>query len=305
LLRKGYLSRNNVLSVVLAYHRETMPELPELTVVREVLERRVSGRRLTSAALVQPGAAIVVRDLTGAGFETGLLGATAGAMRRRGKHLILEFATYGNPPLYLIINPKLTGRLQLAGPGEKRMAKTCFVLGLDDGAELRYVDQKLMGQAYLSPLPPERASIPDFAGLGPEPFDVTFEQFVAILKPFRGEIKGVLTRGEAVAGIGNAYADEILWTARIHPYRKRSALTAEEYRRLYDGMRATLAEATEKVRAEMGEKIHLKPRDFMNVHMRGGEACPRCGGPIAEISANQRITNFCRQCQPGGLFKGM
>ncbi len=282
-----------------------MPELPELTVVREVLERRVSGRRVTSAALVQPGAAIVVRDLTGAGFETGLLSATAGAMRRRGKHLILEFLASSNATLYLIINPKLTGRLQLAGPGEKRMAKTCFVLGLDDGAELRYVDQKLMGQAYLSPLPPERAPIPDFAGLGPEPFDVSYEQFVAILKPFRGEIKGVLTRGEAIAGIGNAYADEILWAARIHPYKKKSALTADEYRRLYDGMLTTLAEATEKVRAEMGEKIHLKPRDFMNVHMRKGEACPRCGGPIAEITANQRITNFCRQCQPGGLFKGM
>jgi formamidopyrimidine-DNA glycosylase len=282
-----------------------MPELPELTVVREVLERRVSGRRVAAAALVQPGAAIVVRDLSGAGFEAGLTGVTAGAMRRRGKHLILEFATSVNTVLYLIINPKLTGRLQLAAPGEKRMAKTCFVLGLDDGTELRYVDQKLMGQAYLSPLPPERAAIPDFAGLGPEPFDVTFEEFVAILKPFRGEIKGILTRGEAIAGIGNAYADEILWAARIHPYNKKSALSAEEYRRLYDGMRATLADATEKVRAEMGENIHLKPRDFMNVHMRKGEACPRCGRPIAEISANQRITNFCRQCQPGGLIKGM
>ena len=282
-----------------------MPEFPELTVVREVLERRVSGRRVTAAALVQPGAAIVVRDLSGAGFEAGLTGATAGAMRRRGKHLILEFRTSGDSALYLIINPKLTGRLQLAAPGEKRMVKTCFALGLDDGTELRYVDQKLMGQAYLSPLPPERAPIPDFAGLGPEPFDVTLEGFIGCLKPFRGEIKGVLTRGEAIAGIGNAYADEILWEARIHPYKKRTALTADEYRRLYEGMRSTLAAATDKVREEMGEKIHLKPRDFLNVHMRKGEPCPRCGAPISEISANQRITNFCRQCQPGGLFKGM
>ncbi len=282
-----------------------MPELPELTVVRDVLERRVSGQVFVSAELVQPGGAIVVRDLTGGGFERAVSGARVGPIRRRGKHLILGLTTSDNRGLYLIINPKLTGRLQLAAPAARRMAKTCFVLGLGDGGELRYVDQKLMGQVYLSAEPPERAPIPDFAALGPEPFDLTYEAFVLCLKPFRGEIKGVLTRGEAMAGIGNAYADEILWAARLHPYRKRTSLTPDETRRLYDGMLTTLAEATDKVRVEMGENIHLKPRDFMKVHMRKGEPCPRCGAPISEISANQRITNFCRPCQPGGLIKGM
>ena len=76
----------------------------------------------------------------------------------------------------------------------------------------------------------------------------------------RGETKGVLTRSEFLAGIGNAYADEILWAARLHPYRKRTALTAEELDRLYDGKGAYLLEATEKLRAEMGEAIHLKPQ---------------------------------------------
>jgi formamidopyrimidine-DNA glycosylase len=108
-----------------------------------------------------------------------------------------------------------------------------------------------------------------------------------------------------VAGIGNAYADEILWTAKIHPYRKRPSLSADEVRQLYDGMRGTLIDATHQVRAEMGENIHLKPRDFLNVHMKTGQPCPRCGASISLVGANQRITNFCRQCQPGGLIRGM
>ena len=102
-------------------------------------------------------------------------------------------------------------------------------------------------------------SVPDYAGMGPEPFDISLEEFRTRLKPFRGEIKGVLTRKEFVAGIGNAYADEILWAARLYPYRKRTQLNAEEVARLYEAMRTTLAEAVEKVRVEMGEQIELKP----------------------------------------------
>jgi hypothetical protein len=90
-----------------------------------------------------------------------------------------------------------------------------------------------------------------------------------------------------VAGIGNAYADEILWHAQIHPYRKRTSLTSEEIDRLHASMRTTLIESTEKVRQEMGEAVHLKPREFFAVHMRAGEACPRCGTSISSITANQ------------------
>ncbi len=125
------------------------------------------------------------------------------------------------------------------------------------------------------------------------------------MKPFRGEIKGVLTRGEFVAGIGNAYADEILWQARLHPYRKRTQLSPEQVEDLYVAMRVTLQAAIETIRKEMGEAIESEPRDFMSVHMKTGQPCPRCGTPISLVSANQRITNFCRTCQPGGLIKGM
>lgn len=278
-----------------------MPELPELEVVREVLKRRVVGQTVTAVEVLPPGGPIVVRDLTREGFEVGLTGATLTDVARRGKFLILTF----DPTLYLVINPKLTGRLQLATPGERQRANTCVRLTLSGGEELRYVDQKTMGQLYLTREPADRAPIPDFASLGPDALAVSRDEFRARLKPFRGEIKGVLIRGDFVAGIGNAYADEILWTARIHPYRKRTSLTADEVDRLYDAVRSTLLDATAKVRAQMGERIHTEPRDFMNVHMKTGQPCPRCGTPISMVGANQRITNFCRVCQPGGLIKGM
>jgi formamidopyrimidine-DNA glycosylase len=278
-----------------------MPELPELEVVREVLQRRAVGQKITRVEVLPPGGPIVVRDLTHSGFESALTGAVIASVIRRGKFLIFTFETDAST-LYLAINPKLTGRLQLADPADKRGGKPHVVFTLADGRQLRYRDQKQMGQLYLTR---DLESVPDYAGLGPEPLEISLDEFRERLKPFRGEIKGVLTRGGFVAGIGNAYADEILWAARLHPYRKRTQLTAEEVERLYSSMRSTLSEAVEKVRTEMGENIDLKPRDFMAVHMKTGEPCPRCGTAVSLIGANQRITNFCRTCQPGGLIKGM
>jgi formamidopyrimidine-DNA glycosylase len=277
-----------------------VPELPELEAVRDVLQLRLVGQTIGAVEVLPPGGPIVVRDLTGAGFEKSLGGAAVAAVARRGKFLV--FTLQAVPPLYLIINPKLTGRLQLAAPADKRLARTHVLFTLANGRQLRYADQKQMGQVYLTRDP---ESVPGYAGMGPEPFEVTLEAFRERLRPYRGEIKGVLTRGEFVAGIGNAYADEILWAARLHPYRKRTQLTVEEVERLYHAMQATLAESVEKVRAEMGEHIERKPRDFLAVHMKTGEPCPRCGTPISLVGANQRITNFCRTCQPGGLIKGM
>ncbi|MBL8055448.1 MAG: Fpg/Nei family DNA glycosylase [Anaerolineales bacterium] len=279
-----------------------MPELPELEVVCEVLQRRLVGQTLAAVDVLPPGGPIVARDLTGQGFAAVLTGAAVTAAARRGKFLIFTLAPAAGGPLWLAVNPKLAGRLQLAAAGEKRKAKTWLVAALSGGGELRYLDPKQMGQLYLTP---DLARVPEYAGLGPEPAALSLADFRARLRAFRGEIKGILTRGECVAGIGNAYADEILWAARLHPYRKRTQLTPEEVDRLYAAMQTTLQEAVAKVRAAMGEAIHLEPRDFLAVHLRSGEPCPRCGGPISVVSANQRLTNFCRTCQPGGLIKGM
>jgi formamidopyrimidine-DNA glycosylase len=278
-----------------------MPELPELEVVCEVLQRRVVGQAISDVQLIPPGGPIVARDLAGIGFEPSLTGAAVSAVRRRGKFLIFELLAT-SAPFYLAINPKLTGRLQLAGREDKRHAKTHMILTFTHGQQLRYVDQKQMGQVYLTR---DLQAVPDYAGLGPEPFEISRADFHQRLRPFRGEIKGVLTRGQFLAGIGNAYADEILWAARLHPYRKRTQLKADEVDRLYDATRSTLADAIRQAREETRDDIHLKPREFLAVHMKTGQPCPRCGTAISLVGANQRITNFCRSCQPGGLIKGM
>jgi formamidopyrimidine-DNA glycosylase len=283
-----------------------MPELPELEVVKEVLQRRIVGMTIETVKVFPAGGAIVVRDLIHSGFSQTLTGATITAVARRGKFLIFSLKiTNASPlklPVYLILNPKLTGRLQLAARTERHHAKTHVVFSFSSGDELRYVDQKMMGQLYLTHDP---AQVPGFTGMGAEPLVISLDEFRTRLLHYRGEIKGILTRGEFVAGIGNAYADEILWAARLHPYRKRTQLTSEEIERLYHAMQTTLREAVSQVRAEMGDAIHLKPRDNMAVHMKSGEPCPRCGMPISLVGANQRITNFCRTCQPGGLIRGM
>jgi formamidopyrimidine-DNA glycosylase len=278
-----------------------MPELPELEVVCEVLRRRAVGRTIALVEAVLPGAAVVIRDLTGAGFAAGLTGASIRSVVRRGKFLVFTLEGPGSAQ-FLAVNPKLSGRLQLTEADDKRLPRTHVILSFAQGGQLRYLDQKQMGQIYMTP---DLGAVPDLAGLGPEPFDLSLEEFRTRLRPFHGEIKGVLTRGECIAGIGNAYADEILWAARLHPYRKRTQLTPDETARLHQAMLATLAEAVAKVREEMGEDIHHEPRAFLSVHMKTGEPCPRCGTRISMVGANQRITNFCRTCQPGGLIKGM
>lgn len=277
-----------------------MPELPELEIICEVLTRRVVGRQITSVTVSPRGGPIVIRNFINRKFEDTLTGKRVITANRRGKYILLNLDPES---LILAINPKLSGRLQLTEPGSKKAGPVHITLHFSDPEEeLRYVDHKKMGQVYLTH---DLARIPMFEKLGPEPLDITPEEFRGRLRAYRGEIKGILTRGSFVAGIGNAYADEILWSARIHPYRKRPSLEHHDVERLYDAMREVLLEAIEQVRGRMGDDIHRKPRDFFAVHMKQGEECPRCNTRISAITANQRITNFCRSCQPGGLFRRM
>ena len=277
-----------------------MPELPELEVVRDVLRARINDRVIKRVTLSGRGGPIVTRDLTGGGFAETLTGEKIGEIRRRGKFLVFDLSAAN---LRLVVNPKLTGRLQLAEPGGKKAGPVHVTMHFSDPEEeLRYVDQKRMGQLYLTT---DLAQIPTYSDMGPDALEISRQEFVTRLRRFRGEIKGVLAREQFVAGIGNAYADEILWKARIHPYRKRTELSSEEIEGLFLAMRETLLNSIDKVREAMGEDIHLKPRDFFAVHVRGGETCPRCGGNVSQVTAGGKITNFCRTCQPGGLIRGM
>ena len=122
------------------------------------------------------------------------------------------------------------------------------------------------------------------------------------IRPYRGRIKGVITKSEFVQGIGNAYADEILWEARINPHVTRTSLSEEQLRELYRAaIRVTewaIPLAAERMLTADGLD-YSERRDFLRVHRRGGQPCPRCGANISELTSGQRITSFCRTCQPG------
>jgi formamidopyrimidine-DNA glycosylase len=270
-----------------------MPELPDLEIIREVLAPRLVGQTITEVEIVRP---LVVRDLTGEGFAETLTGQTFADVQRRGKVLLFTMQS----ALTLAINCKLAGRLQYALPTERRLPKTHVVLHLSNGRALRYSDRRTMGQMYLTTTV---EAIPGWAEMGPEPFELTLENFRERLRRCRGEIKGILTRGSVVAGIGNAYADEICFAARVHPYHRRTSLTDEEIVRLFEAMQSVLHETIATLRERVGTQIHREVRDFLAIHGKGNQPCPVCGGTISEIKARGRLTNFCRTCQPGGLIR--
>jgi formamidopyrimidine-DNA glycosylase len=196
----------------------------------------------------------------------------------------------------------LTGRFQYVEPTKKLRAKTCLVLGIEGGKSLRYSDDRVMGKVYLVPLTLMN-SIPNWATNGPDLLDpaLTEDEWLARTKKYRGQIKSVITNAEFVQGIGNAYSDEILWEAQINPYIPRTKLSEEQVRSVYRAAITVMAWATPLVASAMvkdGVLDYEERRDFMRVHRLGGKPCPRCGTTISEITANQRITSFCRNCQP-------
>ena len=272
-----------------------MPEAPDLEVIKEFLNARVSGRTVVGARVLRP---TVLRSLLGK-LATDVAERTFGPFQRRGKFLLAELS----PDRLLAVNPMLSGAFQYCTSDQRVMKKTCLTLGLDDGHDLRYLDGRQMGMVYYV-TPSQLCQVPRLHEQGPDVLEnVPFEEFTRRLRPFHGEVKGILTRGTFIAGIGNAYADEILFAAGISPFRRRKSLTQEELGRLHQESRQVVEKAVAVLREQMGEDIHIKVRDFLKVHNKGGQPCPRCGGTISQITANQRITSYCRRCQPGMLVR--
>ena len=272
-----------------------MPEAPEMQVVAEFLDSLLPGRTVQEAAVLKPS---VVRSLCG-GLDEDLAGRAFESVRRRGKFLIIALSGGRR----IVINPKLTGGLQHCPSNTRVQKRTCVRMKLDGGVDLRYTDDRQMGQFYY--VESDRVEeAPGLAEQGPDALDeFSFEEFTESLRRFHGEIKGVLTRGRVISGIGNAYADEILFDAMVYPFKRRKALSEDELWRIYKSSRSVIEESVEQVRERMGGRSDHKIRDFLKVHNRGGEPCPRCGSKITELRANQRITSYCRRCQPGMLLK--
>lgn len=273
-----------------------MPEAPELEVVKGFLTDHAVGVTVDAARVLRPS---VLRSLAG-DFEDDVAGRRIESIRRKGKFLTLAMSG----DRLLVINPMLTGGLQWSEPADRVFKRTCFTLTLSNGRELRYIDERQMGRVYYVS-PDQVGEIPQYGEMGPDALDepLTLNEFKERLRPFRGEIKGILTRGRVISGIGNAYVDEILWEAEIYPFRKKRELSDADLQRLLDSSTLVISRAVEQVREAMGGDIHRKRRDFLKVHNRGGEPCPRCGTTISQLTANQRITSYCRTCQPGLLLR--
>jgi formamidopyrimidine-DNA glycosylase len=273
-----------------------MPELPDLEVIREFLAPRLEGVAIAVAEVRRP---LVVRNLLGGDAGERLVGRRFASAGRRGKFLLLPLDDGG----VVVINPMLAGRIRYGEPLPRHRVRDALVLRLENGCELRYHDARDMGKVYLTADP---AQVPTFSELGPEATDpaLTLEVFAERLRRHRGEIKGILTNQRFVAGIGNAYADEILWRAGLYPFRRRPSLSDEEVAGLYGAMGAVLAEAIETLRARVGEAIDKEVRDFLVVHGKAGQPCPRCASPVSKVTRARRTTSFCRTCQPGLMVGG-
>ncbi len=291
-----------------------MPELPDLSILADAFHAALAGRRI--AAVDTPGP-LTVRGTPAE--VAGLIGQRLDRIRRRGKFIRLELERDE-----IVINAMLTGRIQLAAvPRVKRPSKTMAVFRFGpreaspaDAAdwtrgavwmpaqtatpELRYRDPTQMGKIYVLPAGVERlvpGSGPDEMGPDADDPELTAQEWRTRIRRYQGELKNVLRNQAFVAGIGNAYSDEILHRARLQPFRKRSSLAPEEVDDLFDATRTTLSDAITVLRERVPPDFETEVRDFLAVHNKGGQACPRCGNRITQTEAGGFTTSYCRHCQ--------
>jgi formamidopyrimidine-DNA glycosylase len=296
-----------------------VPELPDLAILADALGAGLRGRRLDAATTPQ---ALILRGTQGE--LASFIGQRLDGLRRRGKFLVLDLERDR-----LVLSPMLTGRLGFATPGSRTWPQTAAVLefGLveplppgnrahrraptpewlagadwlppsDSPVELRYRDSTLMGKLYLLPEGVTR-QVAGWHEQGPDADDpvLTLDVWRARIARHGGELKNLLRNQAFVAGIGNAYSDEILWQARLAPYRTRSSLAPAEVDALYEATRSILSWAINELRRLVPPRLEVEQRGFLNVHRKGGEACPRCGTRLTEVSAGGFVTTWCRACQ--------
>ncbi len=272
-----------------------MPELPELELLRTALTRYAAGKTIGTVVL-NPKRAFVIR-YPPQDFVRELTGRVLDRVERRGKFLLFQFRDGG---VTLTVNPMLAGRFAYCSRAAPPLPATCFVLQLSGAEDIRFLDATLGARVYLTPDPAR--DVPSFAALGPDALDPHLDEtaFLERLRRHRGELKNVLRNQAFVSGIGNAYADEILFAAGLRPLRRASTLTPEERRRLYAAMREVLSHATVRVRATYeagGHPLHKQDRSFLLIHGKGKSLCPRCGHRVSAVHAGGESTYFCRACQ--------
>ncbi|HEX8172194.1 MAG TPA: DNA-formamidopyrimidine glycosylase family protein [Thermoanaerobaculia bacterium] len=270
-----------------------MPELPDITIYLEALERRIAGAALRKLRLTNP---FVLRTVEPGPAD--LAGKKVLALRRAGKRIVFAL----EEELFIVIHLMVAGRLKWLAPGAKvpgkiGLAAFDFDAGTlvltEAGSKRRASIHIVRGEAAMRALDPG----------GLEPLEMTFEQFREALTRERHTLKRTLTDPHVFSGIGNSYSDEILHRARLSPVQLTTNLSDDELRRLYDATRATLTLWIERLRAETGEKFPEKVTAFrpeMAVHGRYNQPCPDCGSPVQRIVYAENETNYCARCQTGG-----
>ena len=270
-----------------------MPELPDVAVYLEALERRILGARLERVRLLTP---FLLRSVDPP--LSAVAGTTVTGLRRLGKRLVIAL----DPDLFLVIHLMIAGRLHWkpAGakpPGRIGLAAFDFSTGTlvmtEAGTKKRASLDVARGEATL------RAHDPG----GIEVLDADLAAFRAALTAENHTLKRVLTDPRVFSGIGNAYSDEILHRARLSPVKLSQTLDEAEVRRLHEATRAVLIEWIDRLRREAGDDFPEGVTAFrpdMAVHGRYGQPCPDCGAPVQRIVYAENETNYCARCQTGG-----
>lgn len=270
-----------------------MPELPELDVIQEVLTEKIVGRTIAAATPYHPGILKTVDPGLGS-----LVGNSIATISRRGKHLI--FTVSDN--LHLVIHLMLAGRLVLCRSATKATKATGFLIAFDDGEDLRLIENTKTHRARVH-IVRDPADVEAIAAMGVEPLsdDFTVDYLRNYVQGLRRQAKKLLMDQTMIAGIGTAYADEILFDAQLSPIRYGTTLNEDEVVRLYASIRSVLQWATDEVRGEAGGATlapHL--RGFLRIYMKTEQPCPECGTKIAEIRYAQTKTYYCPSCQAQG-----
>jgi len=270
-----------------------MPELPDITVYVEALERRIAGQPLERVKLASP---FVLRS-----FDPPLQavdGRTVRGLRRIGKRIVLDLGD----ELFVVLHLMIAGRLHWRGPGEKRRPQGILASFEFANGTLHFTEAGTRKRASITVVRGEEALRAIDPG-GIDPLAATFEAFDARLRSENHTLKRALTDPRLFSGIGNAYSDEILHAARLSPLKLTRALTEEEARRLHRAVRVTLASWTDLLRAGAQARFPEKVtafREGMAVHGRYKQPCPVCGSPVQRIVYSENECNYCATCQTGG-----
>ncbi len=273
-----------------------MPELPEVETTARGLRARLLGQRVRSVGGVDWPR--MVPNASEAELHETLVGLQVTAIDRKGKYLLVEF----EQDRWLSVHRKMSGNLLLRTADAAPEAHTHLEIDFDDGTQLRFIDARKFGRVNLFR---SREELVDFlaARLGPDSLvDLDEGMLAAKIRGRRGRIKSLLLDQAFLAGIGNLYADEALWEARIHPSRPAHSLSRVAVRRLARAIKQVLVLGIERRGTSFSsyrdaDGLAGENQDFLNVYGRTGEPCPRCGTPISRMVITQRSSHFCPKCQ--------